>query len=84
MKPYVLILGGILFMCGAFMIDSAECGGRVMSADEQCTTVHLGESRSYTRNYDEQRNSNNWIRILCVIMGGVIVAGGVVQIIDRK
>jgi hypothetical protein len=84
MKPYVLILGGILFMCGAFMIDSAECGGRVMSPGEQCTTVHLGESRSYTRNYDEQRNSNNWIRILCVIMGGLIVAGGVVQIIDRK
>jgi hypothetical protein len=83
MGPYFSVFVGIVLLYCAFAMDSGDCGGRVMSPSQECTTVHLGQSRSYTRNYDEQHQLKNMIRVLGFILSGIFLFSGVVQIFRR-
>ena len=78
---------GIVMLCLALGIDSADCGGEIMSSDQRCitTTINLrqGERYSVTHNYAEQRQYNRVGRFLFGLMGSIFLLAGVGPIIAR-
>src|SRR5262249_24352569 len=87
-SEFFAVAFGIFALYVSFASDGeVDCGGKIMSLDQQCITTRFHGVSSYgssTRNYVEPRDQDHRQRVFIGVIGSISLLVGAGQIIGRS